>query len=157
MQMKYSLDKIMQSEKYYEMMKFTIDTKITLSFPATLHLPIEILGQYLGEESNRLQYNLLADEFMFWYKFNVAETEMIIIPKHNYEMLKKIGDPAKKFIEYYTNKKELYLKQTPVLTYIIKGIPKAFRRYESTIQFKAENEMYITLKRTFKHHNPNNF
>jgi hypothetical protein len=148
-----SIEHIARTEIYDAMTKFDIDCTEKVNVAKTIYIPQDILRQYQGEEKNsRLQHDLLKDAFAFWYRINGSKTEMLLIPKSNYELLRKIGNPTTEFIKYFNNKTDLKLVQNATLAYHMYGIPRTFRRPGNIIRFRAKNEIFVHMEKML---NPN--
>lgn len=151
-----SLEEIESSEFYGSMKRFDIEVKRTINRNRFINMPESIILQYLGKnDGSEITKDIMTEEFMFWHSRRGINTEMIIIPTCNYELLQKIGEPANKFIGYFEAKDNISLERVPNDIFIIKGIPREYTHPGRTLRFYSKDNIYVHVQKLTNHpHNP---
>jgi len=116
-----------------------------------IYMPEVIIEQYFNRQVYKNSpIKEIKEQFKLLYNKDTKMTGMILIPTHNYDLLRKDEFSAnneifKKAIEKFENAENLDLIFFRG-RYKMTGIPAELRRLGNWFSFKANNEPYLTLE-----------
>jgi len=143
---------IINSEFYNTMSEFSVDETKAVQKSYLLLLPRNILIQHYGmDEFLRLkqQKGIISEDFMILCSKNNKDKEIILMPKNNYEAISQMGKSAKKFLNHFKERHDVYISTTTPGAFKINGVPITIRRPGRGIRFYADNQFYVQLEKAY--------